>query len=380
MIRRYTFKLYPTEVQTAQLHEQRRMCAAVWNAMLQRREDVYRRERRSLSMFDLGYEITDLHRECPEWRALSTWTARQISASLTRAFDAFFRRLKAGEDEAGYPRYKRVDDGDSIPHRCASGCRLLPTANPYSWRLRLKGITGDIHARGQLPAAPTKWTDADVMWRDDDWWLSICVELPARRQAGAAGMLHLDVQLGIIDGLARVNGVVETPDELIAVRELQDSLDALKTERDRRWTRRSPDDPDWVEAVTEIRHLAARIARKRRNALHVWSARLVRRASSITVTMPPIAAATRSPRGSKNDHGAAIKPVSGLNREVLNCAPAAARAMLEYKAIEAGVPITVMAADVADTELAISDRLVAAGKALRRARRAIKTDNERMCA
>lgn len=41
MIRRYTFKLYPTTKQSAVLHEQRMMMANLWNALLQRREDVY---------------------------------------------------------------------------------------------------------------------------------------------------------------------------------------------------------------------------------------------------------------------------------------------------------------------------------------------------
>ena len=99
MMRRYAFKLYPSADQAVALHEQRMMCADLWNALLQRREDVYRREKRTLTRFDLEYEITALYRECPEWRALSTWTARRVNKRLDDAFAAFFRRLKAGDKD-----------------------------------------------------------------------------------------------------------------------------------------------------------------------------------------------------------------------------------------------------------------------------------------
>lgn len=52
ILRRYTFKLYPGAAQTAALGEQSRMMAQLWNALLQRNEDLCGPYRRSKSRRD----------------------------------------------------------------------------------------------------------------------------------------------------------------------------------------------------------------------------------------------------------------------------------------------------------------------------------------
>lgn len=224
VIRRYTFKLYPNAVQTAALHEQRMMMADLWNALLQRNEDCYRRTngqrhvshgegRSRLSFFDMTNEITKLRAECPEWRALSVWSAHRVAFSLDEAFKTFFRRAKSGAGkQSGYPHYRARRRSTSIPHRCASGCKLSPRVgersgaeeNPGSareWRLALKGVSGAIRARGEFPSSPMSYKDADVIWRDDSWWLSVCVEMAPRRSPGAA---DITISFDLIDEFARV--------------------------------------------------------------------------------------------------------------------------------------------------------------------------------
>lgn len=361
-MRRYDFRLYPTAAQDAALREQCRMVAQLWNALLQRREDVYRREKRTLSRFALEYEITQLRRECPEWQALSTWTARRVNALVDRAVAAFFRRLKAGAaSDAWYPRYKRVAAHASIPHRCASGCRLLPRGG-RNWALKIKGIKGAIHARGTLPGPITKWTDADIMLRHGAWYVSVAVE---RSPARDAGRESITVRFDGIDSFAVINGRAETPDELIACQRLQDDIDRRKAERDRRWPTRAPDDADWLACNRELAKLWARVKAKRKNALHVWTTRLVRRARDITIVTPAVNKHTRSARGTRANVGA----VATLNRHVLSLAIASAVHMLEYKAAEAGIPCCIV--NDAAPEIAIGGKLVAAGKAIRRARRAM---------
>lgn len=111
--RRYTFKLDPTPVQEAAMLQQCRMIAELWNALLQRNEDCYRRTRGQrgvlhadgkslLTHFDMLKEITLLRRECPEWRALSSWTGNRVAFALDQAFKGFFRRMKELSDPAVY--------------------------------------------------------------------------------------------------------------------------------------------------------------------------------------------------------------------------------------------------------------------------------------
>ena len=226
--RKYQFKLYPKEAQAEALHIQARMCSELWNALLQRQEDTYRRTRGQrgvmhsegkahLSEYDLGYEISALLAEIPEWRALSTWTPRRVAASLAQAFASFFSRAKKGAGaQAGYPRYKALRFADAVPHRFQSGCKLLPAPRERSddaqntdsarerqkeWRLALKGVPGVIRARGEFPGDVLDWNYADVIFRDGSWWLIAGVELAPRRSAGTD---KITVSFDLIDEFARV--------------------------------------------------------------------------------------------------------------------------------------------------------------------------------
>lgn len=434
--RRYTFRLYPNPAQLAELHRHRLMIGELWNALLQRWEDVQRRTQqrqtwydsagkrhRGLSVhcptwasecmadgrrrvmpadklgrpkpmtaFDLQNEITWLANSLPEWRELSIWCGHRTAGLLMRAIEAFYRRARDGAGKAaGYPRYKLVDRHDSIPHRFASGCALdRDPRHERSWSVRLKGVTAPIHARGKLPgawagprggrmlqhgeeAAAEKFTDADVIWRNGKWWLSVAIELSRVRTAGRR---PITVEFDGLAGLARVNGVGELPPGFDALYRLEHDLDALKSERDRCWPRGRRVLPEERDAHDELRQriatLSARIARRRAHILHVWTARLIRQASALTIIAPEIRRHTRSARGDARNWGAAVDVVATLNRSVLGLAPASAISMLVYKAAEAGIACTIV--DDAAPALAVSRTLIDAAKAQRRLRREIRNE------
>ena len=116
--RRYTFKLLKlTDAQNEELHRQRKMHGELWNALLQQREEAYRRQGKSLSHYDQSKEITILRREMPEWSALSSGSLPRTSAALDEAFKKFF---KGG----GYPKYRDPARHPSIPFRDGSGWKL----------------------------------------------------------------------------------------------------------------------------------------------------------------------------------------------------------------------------------------------------------------
>lgn len=82
MLRRYTFKLYPNAAQDAAMREQARLCAVLWNALLEMRETYYRRAKQaglkktSLSAFDQGEDLTAMNADpdCAEFKALGRGT------------------------------------------------------------------------------------------------------------------------------------------------------------------------------------------------------------------------------------------------------------------------------------------------------------------
>lgn len=408
--RRYAWRMYPTAEQAAAFIAQARMCAELWNALLEmcerRMARSVQRHKRSVSFhcdecarlsstgkivlceahkmpseFDMGYWISETLAECPEWRTLSTWTPRRVATSLSAAFKAFFKRAKAGAGaSSGYPRYKPTRHADAIPHRCVSGCAIRKSnRHPQSWTVRLKGVPGEIWARGRVPGDPHEWMDADVRFVAGRWEISVAMSLDERRITHGPTR-PVTVRFNLLDGFAMVNNDPQTPEGLIHAMGLDDRRASMQAAFDMRWPRgKRLTDQEWqerCEELAEITRLAARVARVRRNALHVWSKRVVERASMLTIYKPPVRESTATPRGNAQEWGASVETVSALNRRALSYAPAMAAQMLEYKAKEIGIPVQVI--EDAAPEIAVGEKLVAAGKAVRKAKRAImENDNER---
>jgi putative transposase len=112
---------------------------------------------------------------------------------------------------------------------------------------------------------------------------------------------------------------------------------------------------------------AARKARQRREALHVWTTRIARRFGHVAIIRPPIAESTASGAGDSREWGAAVALKAELNRHVLDQAPAMAVAMLEYKIAERGGSTTIT--EPPDPAVAVGNLIVAATKANRKLRR-----------
>jgi hypothetical protein len=342
--------------------------------------------------YGMSYLITEMLQACPEWRAMPALTVHALGARLTKAFDAFFRRCRAGAEAVGYPKPKRYRNAPSIPLGTGtrndaktgrkvwkSGWRFLQREdNPKSWSLYygagadLKDRATWIHARGRFPAAVNDINNGDIIFRDGKWHLSLCVAQNGRRWPGEERIVvHMDA----IDCFAIVNGEPVYLDGLADAARLEKESDALKSARDGRWPkpprRDGVDRGEWSEACAEIARLQGKAARIRHNALHVWTSSIVKRAGDLTIIIPPsIKEVTASARGDDKQWGANVAPVAEINRHVLNQAPALARAMLEYKAAEAGIRCDV----VADTspKAAVGGGLKAAGKELRKAQRKLK--------
>lgn len=438
LLRRYTFKLYPNAVQEAALAEQARMCAQLWNALLEMRETFYRRaklrgdKKTSLTAFDQGRDLTELRAALPEWRAMPRGTQERVCGDLDLAFKSFFRRAKAGAGaQSGYPRFKSVRRADAIPLRepvksCwtfentahsgparksepnggdessrargeeGTGSERLASRRASSrargeegiasrisapltassrargagpsgaWRFQMRGIPGAIKARGRFPANPASFKTADIMFRDGAWWLSICVTFDAARIV--AGSEKLTIRLNLIDEFASVedaNGrcapgltnpfLTERKGEFATqskamlgvtcgepafVGEAQvvevapTTFDAIQSQTDRRFKKFSI---RWTRGRARAARISAKNARRRRDALHRWTSAIIRSASDLTVIAPAIKDAIRSGRGDARFHGAQVETIAALNRRVMEQAPAAAIAMLFYKAEEAGV-------------------------------------------
>lgn len=152
MLRRYSFKIYPNAAQELALREQARMCAQLYNALLEMRETHYSRAKQrgdkktSLTAFDQGKDLTALNAAAKadpslaEWRVMTRGTQERVADMLDLAFKAFFRRAKAGAGgQSGYPQYKGVYSITTYPRGFPTPCNV-PMREPAKscWKFEPK--------------------------------------------------------------------------------------------------------------------------------------------------------------------------------------------------------------------------------------------------
>jgi putative transposase len=121
----YRYRLNPTKSQRTALNATLDACRWVYNNALATRKEAWEQRQESVSKYDTIKML-------PEWKAQHEWLQQAYSATLQEvcnrvdlSFQAFFRRVKAGEKEVGYPRFKGKGWYDSFTFpQYDSGWRL----------------------------------------------------------------------------------------------------------------------------------------------------------------------------------------------------------------------------------------------------------------
>ncbi len=100
----YKFRMYPTKQQEAQLDLTLETCRHLYNLALADRKNAYEVEGISQSYEDQAAMLT-VERMNGKFNGVYAHCLQDVLRRLDKAFKAFFRRVKAGE-EPGYPRFK----------------------------------------------------------------------------------------------------------------------------------------------------------------------------------------------------------------------------------------------------------------------------------
>lgn len=108
MIRVYKYPLRLTRTQIVQFEQWRFVCQQLYNAALQERRDAWRKQRVSISRFDQTKQLTEIRAEDEEIAVIPVEVLRSALVRCDRAFQAFFRRCKAGQ-KPGFPRFRSRD-------------------------------------------------------------------------------------------------------------------------------------------------------------------------------------------------------------------------------------------------------------------------------
>jgi len=102
----YKYKLEPTPQQEQAMETTVWRCRTLYNCALEQRKTWWGRgEGKSPTRFQQEAELKAIRAEMPEYDAIHSHVLQDVLARLDKAFQAYFRRVKAGQTP-GYPRFQ----------------------------------------------------------------------------------------------------------------------------------------------------------------------------------------------------------------------------------------------------------------------------------
>jgi putative transposase len=338
--RRVTCKLHPREHQEAKLWRCHTLHCDLYNAALQERIDAYRLAGKSFGFAEQCKSLTEIRRENPQYRALNAQSSQVTPKGLDRAFAACFRRVKAGAEQSGLPRFKSYDrfSGFGFKHH-GDDFKSVPGPNWRNGNLYLSGI-GVLDARGEA-RTPGQVVGCGIMRKADGWFLSLVIEYELYRESGEretgldwgaetfATLAYAPGTYDVVPNHRLLNAEQETIG--LEQRELSNALRANRSKRAKK-----------AKTVVARRH--RRVANRRKNRVHQVTAKLVREHKLIFSEDLTIGNMTASAKGTIENPGKNmnIKQKAGLNRGILDTAPGSFLNFLCTKAEEAGCRVIML--------------------------------------
>ena len=188
MRRAYKFRLRPT----ARQHVALAACVdghrELYNAALQERRDAWRHSRTRIGYGDQSAQLKEIRRERPDVAAWSFSSQQATLRRLNRAFESFFRRVKAGS-APGYPRFRAKNRFDSVEWpKDGDGARWHPDTH----RVYLQGV-GQVKVTAHRQVAGVVKT-IQIRREGRRWMLILsCDEVPATALPGTGRQAGIDV-------------------------------------------------------------------------------------------------------------------------------------------------------------------------------------------
>jgi putative transposase len=339
VIRAYKFLLRPTARQAVALGEMVRDHCSLYNAALQERRDAYRHSSKTTVRYgDQSAQLKEIRAFDPERQGRWSFSSQQATLRrLDKAFQAFFKRVKAGFTP-GYPRFKGVGHFDTVTFpKDGDGCRWDSTPHDRHARVRLQGV-GHVRVHQHRPVQGRVKT-ISVKREGNRWYVVLaCDNVPAEELPPTGAIMGID--MGTRHFLTTSDGGHEpNPRFLGAVaEELAEAQRHLATfpKRTRQRTKKHR------AAARRVAKLHKKAARQRLDFHHKTARALVADNDVIAHERLNTAGMTKSPApkpdpnqdGAFLPNGAAAK--AGLNRSILDAGWGQFLAILANKAESAG--------------------------------------------
>jgi putative transposase len=188
MRKTFKYKLKPTAEQEQAMEFVVRRCCELYNAALEERREAWRKRGVSITVADQSAQLPAVKEVRPEYRDIHSQVLQDVLTRLDRAFQAFFRRLKAGETP-GYPRFQGTNRYDSFTYKQFGNGATLDNS------FLVLAKIGRIAMRWSRPIEGTPKT-VTISREADGWYACFsCAEVPMQPLAPTSQETGIDLGL-----------------------------------------------------------------------------------------------------------------------------------------------------------------------------------------
>jgi putative transposase len=265
MRKAFKYRIYLTNGQRRILEQQLEECRWVYNETLATRKNAWEQEQRTVDWYETKRALPLLKDTRPSLKLVHSQVLQNVTERVELAFKAFFRRVKAGEAEVGYPRFKGKGRYDSITYpQYGNGVRL------EGERLILSKV-GAVHVVLHRPVEGTPKTVTLTRSRTGKWFVCVSCETEAKPLSPTGEVVGVDVGLSSFatfsDGQKIDNPRFYRRDEA-DLKRVQQRKDAAKNAQN--W-------PENAKQQGVLAKIHERIANRRANVAHQESRKLIDR-------------------------------------------------------------------------------------------------------
>ncbi len=313
MIRTYKYRLFTNKTQRDALDFILWQQRILYNAALEQRKTVYEETGKGISYVEQWAHFRDVRNANPDTFGLVNATSlQQLLRRVHKAYQAFFRRLKAGETP-GYPRFKGRNRFHSMAFKHGDGVKLYQNDSGQV-RLRIQNV-GDVKVKyhRDLPGE-SKIKHVVVKRSLGNWYVTLMVEFDAPLLLPPTGEA-VGIDMGLKSLLALSDGtLIDNPRWL---RVSQKQLRVLN----RKLSRQKKGGTNWRKTAHQLARLHGKIANQRRDFWHKTTRQLVNQYDLICIENLTLGFMTANRHLALSAHDAALGEF---------------RRLLAYKAEEAG--------------------------------------------
>ena len=251
-IKTFQYRIYPTRSQERQFALYLDATRNLYNMCLAERKLMWAHHQQRVSKTEQLRQVKHYKRTFPQVKAVHSHALQIAVNDLDKAFQAFFRRIKAGETP-GYPRFKSYKRWHSFGFKeYGNGFKV------DGRRLQLSGI-GRVRVRWHRPYAGQIKT-CRIVRKADGWYVSLACEVPDPQPLPVTGQA-VGIDVGLAHLLTTSDG--EHTENPRWYREAQGKL-RLKQ---RELARSKKGSQNRRKRVNEVQRLHLKVERQRKDAI-----------------------------------------------------------------------------------------------------------------